>query len=543
MRQRRWVFPDISIDLTLPQIVNNLERIGLENALSDTSNHLKQRNQSSVEILLRSFVKNLEHFHLPGFPSIRELSDVSRNVTMKVQRGLEDNFDRLPSLEQISELSKNMTKDIHTNVKQIENGFSDFSKNITSEFQANLRNFNVPNLKDLSQFSQNVTKDLQSNLNQFSMFSKNASESLQDMAKNVSIGFEERLKHVSEMKEVKTLSEISKNITSNLGDFIFSEADKLTRYSKNVTENIILPTIEGISKLSKNFTDELGTNLNNIQLPDFTEMVRTVTNLTHLFELGKNKSQNQPIVSVSSNEVVVDNIKEEKIDLSKVMQDIVQNIISPLKNLKQLLEGFRLKSVESNFGNSIGENLIDINTNGVYSDKTEYLSPTETIVSALDTLKAVIGNIEKNQDKVALAFKVIPTLMPYILEANTPSLDIFLKEGAKFSLKDLSDIHSALINFHSFVSDTQNSLDKNKAPSFYNLTLLIKQRNLGLLNILLQLMVRADKQKDDIVIIVKEDILKIEKNIITPKEFYEVLFSSKKVKKRYYDRQFQRALV
>ena len=85
----------------------------------------------------------------------------------------------------------------------------------------------------------------------------------------------------------------------------------------------------------------------------------------------------------------------------------------------------------------------------------------------------------KNQDKFAIAFKAIPTLMPYILEANTPSLNTFLKEGSQFSIKDLSSIHSALINFHNFVSDTQDSMDKNKAPSFHNLADLIKTRNLG----------------------------------------------------------------
>ena len=161
----------------------------------------------------------------------------------------------------------------------------------------------------------------------------------------------------------------------------------------------------------------------------------------------------------------------------------------------------------------------------------------------MKTLKTLIGNVAKNQDKIAIAVKAIPTLLPYILDANTPSLDTFLKEGTAFSLSDLSTIHSALINFHNFVSDTRESMDKNKAPSFHNLALLIKQRNLGLLNIVLQLMVRADREKDGVVMINKEDISKVEKNIVSPKEFYQVLFESKKVKERYYDRQFQRGFV
>merc|ERR1711902_273988 len=119
-------------------------------------------------------------------------------------------------------------------------------------------------------------------------------------------------------------------------------------------------------------------------------------------------------------------------------------------------------------------------------------------------------------------------LMPYILEANTPSLNTFLKEGTQFSIKDLSSIHSALINFHNFVSDTQDSMDKRKAPSFHKLAELIKQSNLGLLQNILQLMLRADGRGEDKkggnVVLNKKDILNIEKNLISPKEFYQVLF-------------------
>ena len=55
-------------------------------------------------------------------------------------------------------------------------------------------------------------------------------------------------------------------------------------------------------------------------------------------------------------------------------------------------------------------------------------------------------------------------------------------------------------------------------------------------------MIRADKTKDSIVALSKKDISRIEKNMISPKEFYQVLFESKKVKVEY-DRQFQRALL
>ena len=222
-----------------------MDNMGINNLVSpDKMTKQAISNHSSIHTLIQSFMENFQQFHLPGLPSIGELSDASKNVTVTVQRELEENFDRLPWLKGFSEMSKNVTDDIQSNVKQIEADFSELSRNISSEFKSNLENFQVPNLKELSQLSHNFTKDMQSNFNDFSMFSKNASKNLKYMAQNVSVGIEEGIKKVATMPEVITLSEMSRNITSDLGEFIFFEADKLSQYSKNVTETLILPTIE-----------------------------------------------------------------------------------------------------------------------------------------------------------------------------------------------------------------------------------------------------------------------------------------------------------
>ena len=511
-----------------------MDNMGINNLVSpDKMTKQANTNHSSIHTLIQSFMENFQQFHLPGLPSIGELSDASKNVTVTVQRELEENFDRLPWLKDLSEMSKNVTDDIQSNVKRIEADFSELSRNISSEFKSNLENFHVPNLKELSQFSHNFTKDMQSNFNDLSMFSKNASKNLKYMARNVSDGIEEGIKKVATMPEVITLSEMSRNITSDLGEFIFFEADKLSQYSKNVTETLILPTIEGLSELSKNLTNELGANIEKIKLPDINELVRSVQNFTNIFDLNNPLFHNKTM-SIISNRIPDDHsVKEDSSKPINIVDDILPAIISPLASIKSMLEDFKIKSKVSEDSNyvNIDENIVE---NDSYSD----LSATSTIINALKTLQGMIDNIAKNQDKVLMAFKAIPTLMPYILEANTPSLNIFLKEGTEFSIQDLSAIHSALINFHNFVSDTRNSLDENKAPSFHNLTLLIKQRNLGLLNVLLQLMVRADSTKTGSIKLTKEDIYNVEKTIITPKEFYEVMFKSKNIKERYYDRKF-----
>merc|ERR1711963_464424 len=176
-----------------------------------------------------------------------------------------------------------MTDDIQNNVKQLENGFVQLSKNLTNEFETSIKNFHLPNFKELTQLSQNVSKDLQSNLNELSMFSTNASSNIHNIARNVSFDVETRLREVVELPQVITLAKISKNFTSTLGHFLMANADKLSQYSKNVTESIILPTFENWSIMSQNFTSELGENIKKIELPDVNEVVKSVQNFTAIF--------------------------------------------------------------------------------------------------------------------------------------------------------------------------------------------------------------------------------------------------------------------
>ena len=75
--------------------MTNLEKIGFDNILPmNRKTNYEKRNQSSVGILVQSFFKKFKKFHLPTLPSIEKLSDVSRNVTLEVQRELEENFER-----------------------------------------------------------------------------------------------------------------------------------------------------------------------------------------------------------------------------------------------------------------------------------------------------------------------------------------------------------------------------------------------------------------------------------------------------------------
>jgi len=535
----------------MPDIVDNVEPIDIKNVLTKRIKNLERRNTSSIENLLNIFLENVQQFHLPGLPSLEELSNASQNVTLKVQRELEKNLmSGLPSsIQQISEMSKNMTDDIQNNVKQLENGFVQLSKNLTNEFETSIKNFHLPNFKELTQLSQNVSKDLQSNLNELSMFSTNASSNIHNIARNVSFDVETRLREVVELPQVITLAKISKNFTSTLGHFLMANADKLSQYSKNVTESIILPTFENWSIMSQNFTSELGENIKNIELPDVNEVVKSVQNFTAIFNSSPKLSDNVIKRNITNIEDLQNSNQDIKTPM-QVMRETINSIMNPITSIKALVETFKIQTqnpTERVEESTASDNTIDISSNLVNNESFELPSPTATIVSLLKTTKTLIRNIAKNQDKFAIAFKAIPTLMPYILEANTPSLNTFLKEGTQFSIKDLSSIHSALINFHNFVSDTQNSMDKNKAPSFHKLADLIKARNLGLLQTILQLMLRADGRggegKAGIVELNRKDILKIEKNLISPKEFYQTLFESKNYTESSHDRQFEYNMV
>ena len=467
-----------------------------------------------------------------------------------MQRELEKNvISRLPpSLQEISEMSKNITDDIQNNVKKLEDGFNQLSRNLTDEFETSMKNFHLPNLEELSELSQNVSKDIQSNLNELSMLSKNASSSLHYIARNVSVDVENRLREVAEMPQVVILAKISKNFTSSLGNFLSTNADRLSKYSRNVTENVIFPTIENLSILSQNFTNDLEMNIRNMKLPDVNDIVKKFENFTSIFEVSPKLSDNI-INKISSSEDEHNMTKHTKTPI-EVMQDTMDSIMHPMKSIKRLVDRFKIQSttsVEEQEEFTASDNIIDVGSATMDKESLRFPSPTKTIVTLLNTIKTLIRNIAENQDEIAMAFKALPTLMPYILEANTPSLEMFLKEGSQFSIKDLSSIHSALINFHNFVSDTQDSIDKRKAPSFHKLAELIKQRNLGLLQSILQLMLRADGRGEDEksgnVILNKKDIINIEKNLISPKEFYQVLFEPKSNSTIFQDRKFEHILV
>ena len=380
------------------------------------------------------------------------------------------------------------------------------------------------------------------------MFSKNASSSLHYIARNVSVDVENRLREVAEMPQVVTLAKMSQNFTTSLGNFLSANADRLSKYSRNVTESVIFPTIENLSIRSQNFTSDLEENIKNIRLPDINDIVKKFKNLTSIFEVSPNFSDNM-INKINNSEDQHNLILHNKTPI-KVMHDTIESIMHPMKSIKRLVDRFKHQSAtsaEELEEITASDNIIDVSSATNNKDSFRFPSPTKTIVTLLNTMKTLIRNIAENQDKIAMAFKALPTLMPYILEANTPSLEMFLKEGSQFSIKDLSSIHSALINFHNFVSDTQDSMDKRKAPSFHKLAELIKKRNLGLLQNILQLMLRADGRGEDKkggnVVLNKKDILNIEKNLISPKEFYQVLFEPKSNSTIFQDRKFEHVLV
>ena len=82
----------------LPNFFSKLQDVGFEKILHDRRENVRQTNKTTIETLLNDFIRNVKGFHLPGLPTIGEISDLSENVTHSVKQEIKDKLDGLPTM-------------------------------------------------------------------------------------------------------------------------------------------------------------------------------------------------------------------------------------------------------------------------------------------------------------------------------------------------------------------------------------------------------------------------------------------------------------
>ena len=146
------------------------------------------------------------------------------------------------------------------------------------------------------------------------------------------------------------------------------------------------------------------------------------------------------------------------------------------------------------------------------------------------SLKNILGPMGFKEPPVKmkdlrLAMTIIPKLMPYVLEANTPKLKTIVKVGTRFTLNELYQIHTSLKDLHKFVSKIRDTFVREKAPTLIKMTDMVIDKNVKLMRTILVLMVRADRadRADKSVLLTPEDIEELQEYLVSPSDIYSIL--------------------
>ena len=146
------------------------------------------------------------------------------------------------------------------------------------------------------------------------------------------------------------------------------------------------------------------------------------------------------------------------------------------------------------------------------------------------SLKNILGPMGFKEPPVKmkdlrLAMTIIPKLMPYVLEANTPKLKTIVKVGTRFTLNELYQIHTSLKDLHKFVSKIRDTFVREKAPTLIKMSDMVIDKNVKLMRTILVLMVRADRadRADKSVLLTPEDIEELQEYLVSPSDIYSIL--------------------
>ena len=281
----------------------------------------------------------------------------------------------------------------------------------------------------------------------------------------------------------------------------------------NVSTNLNLTNQHFVNMTKKVQTDLGKLNLlQNVTLPEMQDVIGhfDIFNVTKL-----------DIFNVTN----FDLVNATRKTVADIEQQFNENpLVAHLKTLsKNSTKSNDKNSIESQ--EEIDENSTDSPPNFLMERIKELQSFQTGIGSSLKNLLSPIDYLKNSPVKVKdlrMAMRLIPTLMPYVLEANTPKLKSFLKVGTRFTLNELFQVHSSLRDLHNFVAKMRDGFVTEKAPTLIKMSDLIIEKNVHLMRTVLVLMVRADRS-DKNVLLTQEDIDQLQEYLVSPSDIYSIL--------------------
>lgn len=135
----------------------------------------------------------------------------------------------------------------------------------------------------------------------------------------------------------------------------------------------------------------------------------------------------------------------------------------------------------------------------------------------------MIDDIVSNLGEAKDLLRMVPKLIPYIVEAHAPKMDKFLA-GTEFTSAELFEIHQSLQDFHRFLQKTKTELDPEKAPTIDKLLHLAIKRNMTTMTFVLKWLVLAEGNGDRMVLTEKR-LRNFREKVMRPDEVISLLTS------------------
>jgi len=468
---------------------------------------------------------------LPNISSSSELNPLALNQqifnssqTKNHRKQLQNDPFRISKLNMtnfnIFNITKHVQQDFQTNMNWTNAILSnlDFlnvsnNLNVTNQHLQNITKMLLPNLTmpevqeifsalDLLNISRKIQSDLLPNMdsiNPFSMTNLNATKfDIINITKHMQQDFESNMNWTQNFLTTLDFLNVSTNLNAtNL---------HLQNVTKMLLPNLTLPEVQEVLSSLDFLKLNTTIDLQNVTLfMNFT--LHNILNLT----------QHDLLLNVTRQKVAE---IEDQITKSNP-------IIAQLKAISQ--------EIDNSTTDEDIEEMLNMTSHENLTDATKFIIARIKDMQKLHpSMKAVVKNIVgpaaylknnplKAQD-LKLAMTVFPKILPYILEANTPKLETFLKVGTKFSLGELYQIHKSLVDLHRFAGKLRDGFDDDSSHTLAKLSEMVMEKNIHLMRTILVFMVRADKN-DKNLFLEEEDIRELQKYLVSPSDLYSTILT------------------
>ena len=330
-----------------------------------------------------------------------------------------------------------------------------------------------------------------------------------------------------------------------------------------LAQNMSKTVISSVETVSANLTDQVKTDFRNAFITlgmigsNPRESNQTSNPASSIIQRTQNASDG---TSISAEVLLVNLIEEVEEDFRDAFDELTKNFtpVASVFQLAQNMSDIFVSSVESGSANltdqvkgdfrnalstlsKIGSNPGEFLISASQTPLGKFVDPynwTSQAIHKYTELRERVGNvtlmfkdsdfIDPNRDKEGIAhvLRMIPKLVPFLIDQKLPELYRFLLLGREFTVDDLFGIHEALENLDAFLGDTSEDLSDYDAPTAEAILALLRSRNMDVMLFILRLMYEADsgdKDQQQTVILNEKHLKALQERFVTANDIFSLL--------------------